>query len=39
MPFSTDAFYGDVQIGDFTLSHGQMDEILEPEPIIPFQKE
>ena len=39
MPFSTTAIYGDVRIGDYTLAHGQMDEILEPEPIIPLQKE
>ena len=43
MPFATQIFYGDVQLGDFTLNHLQMDEILEPEsyqplPRIQFEK-
>lgn len=40
MPFHSEQFYGDIKIGDFTLGHRQMDEILEPAPIrlIPKQQ-
>ena len=39
MPFKTKTFYGDVQIGDFTLNRQQMNDILETEIDHPLGKE
>ena len=38
MPFKTKTFYGDVQIGDFTLNRQQMNDILETEIDHPLGK-
>ena len=39
MPFRTDVFYGEVQLGDFTLNHQQMNDILEPESWTALSKD
>ena len=39
MPFTSDVFYGDVQLGDFTLNYQQMNDILEPESYQALPKE
>ena len=39
MPLTSKYFYGDIRVGDFKLQPAQMDEILEPEPFIPLERE
>ena len=39
MPFTSEVFYGDVQLGDFTLNYQQMNDILEPESYQALPKE
>ena len=39
MPLTSKNFYGDIRVGDFKLQPAQMDEILEPEPFIPLERE
>ena len=39
MPLTSKNFYGDIRVGDFKLQPAQMDEILEPEPFIPLERQ
>jgi len=39
MPFSTDVFYGQVNLGEFTLNEQQMNDILECESYEAISKD
>ena len=36
MPFESEAFYGRIKIGDFTLDKPQLDDLLETQPSTPL---